>query len=256
MNPRRIDYEFTHLSVTVQDGIAVVRYEPRDEGELEDSVFANARDVMIPLGYDASVRGVVLTGTGEVFFGGAGRPRAARLVRSPIDVVAGQFELLKQLTAAIVSFRKPLVAAVNGDCRNIGAQIALLCDAAVATQDAVFSDDHIAHGLAAGDGGTVLWPLLVGLARAREILLLGGSLTAQEAREMHLVASVVPAEQVVAEARELAGRLAEIAPLAYYATKAALNNWWRLSSSLSWDMALAYEAAGLVAPEFVSKLTP
>ena len=72
-------YEFTHLGVENDDGIAVVTFAPQDEGELEDSIFANTRDVFTPLGLDHSVKAVVLTGRGEVFFGGPAAHERARL---------------------------------------------------------------------------------------------------------------------------------------------------------------------------------
>jgi enoyl-CoA hydratase len=250
----RIDYSFTHLAVEIADGIATVTFAPVDEGELEDSIFANARDVFTPLGLDSSVRAVVLTGTGETFFGGAGRVRTRKIVNSPVALVGGQFQTVQQLVGAMVGFRKPLVAAINGPARNIGAQVALLCDAAVASEATTFFDDHVPMGLAAGDGGTMLWPLLLGMARAREILLLGRKLTAAEALDLDLVTAVVEPSRVLPEATALAARLAELPPMAYFATKLTINNWWRLSSMLSWDLALAYEAAGLVEPSFVEKM--
>jgi len=247
-------YEFTHLSVSIDDGVATVTFAPQDEGELEDSVFANTRDVFTTLGLDPDVRAAVLTGVGDVFFGGAGRVRTRKIVNAPVALVGGQFQTIQQLVGAMVSFRKPLVAAVNGPARNIGAQVALLCDAAIAREETSFYDDHVAAGLAAGDGGTMLWPMLVGMARAREILLHGERLSAQEALELHLVTAVVPADRVLPEAVALARRLMELSPMAYYATKLAVNNWWRMSSTLSWDLALAYEAAMLVEPSFVAKM--
>jgi enoyl-CoA hydratase/carnithine racemase len=250
-----MSYDFTHLRVDIDDGIAVVTFAPQDEGELEDSIFANTRDVFTPLGLDRSVTGVVLTGRGEVFFGGAGRTRTRKIVNSSIDLVAGQFQTIQQLGAAMVNFRKPLIAAINGPARNIGAQVGLLCDAAVACPSTTFFDDHVKAGIAAGDGGTMLWPLLLGMARAREVLLLGRELTAEEALALHLVTKLVDSDQVVPEAVALARELAGRSPMAYFATKLALNNWWRLSSSLSWDLAAAYEAAGLVEPEYAAKLS-
>lgn len=248
------DYNFTHLTVELDDGIATVTFGPQDEGELEDSIFANTRDVFTPLGLDHAVRAVVLTGRDDVFFGGAGRVRTRKIVNSPIELVAGQFQTIQQLVAAMVSFRKPLVAAVNGSARNIGAQVALLCDAAVASETTRFFDDHVKAGIAAGDGGTMLWPMLLGIARAREILLLGGEVSAEEALRLHLVTNVVEQARVVPEAIELARRLAELPPMAYFATKLAVNNWWRMSSMLSWDLSLAYEAAGLVEPSFAARM--
>lgn len=248
-------YAFSHLNVEVVDGVALVTFAPRDDGELEDSIFANTRDVFTPLSLDPDVLAVVLAGPGERFFAGAGPVRTRRLLTSPIGLVAGQFQTVQQLVMAIVSFRKPLVAAVTGPARNIAVQVAFLCDAAVASDTATFFDDHVAKGLPAGDGGTMLWPLLVGMARAREILLLGAELTAQEALALHLVTKVVEPAQTIAVAVELARKLASVPALPYFATKLALNNWWRLSSMFSWDLVLAYEAAGIVDPEFVARAT-
>jgi enoyl-CoA hydratase len=251
----RIDYDFLHLSVAIDDGIATVTFAPADEGELEDSIFANTRDVFTPLGNDPSVKGVVLVGTGDVFFGGAGRTRTHKIVNSPVALVAGQFQTLQQIVAAMIGFRKPLVAAINGQARNIGAQVGLLCDFAVASETATFFDDHVSNGLPAGDGGTMLWPLLVGLPRAREILLLRREVTATEALELHLVTKVVEQSRTLPAAVELAKQLTELSPLAYFSTKATINNLWRMSSMMTWDLALAYEAAALVEPSFVEKMT-
>jgi enoyl-CoA hydratase len=251
----RNSYDFTHLRVEVgDDAVAVVTFAPRDEGELEDSIFADARDVFSPLQLDPEVAAVVLTGPGDVFFAGAGLARSRRLASSSLHVVAGQMQTLHQLLSALVSFRKPVVAAVGGPARNVGAQIALLCDAAVASEAATFFDDHVSIGLPAGDGGTMLWPLLVGLPRAREILFERAEITAREALELHFVRAVVPADETVAEARAVARRLADLPQLPFLATKLALNNWWRLSSLVSFDLALAYEAGALVDPGFLAKL--
>jgi enoyl-CoA hydratase len=244
---------FEHLAVEVRDGVAVVRFDPQAEGDVERSVFTELRDIFSPLGYDSAVQAVVLTGDGDVFFGGVGRERTARLVASGLDTVTGQILTLQQVVAQILSFRKPLVAAVNGKALNVGGQIALLCDAAVAAENVAFGDNHLEKGVAAGDGGTMLWPLLVGMARAREILLLGRELSAREALELHLVAEVVERERTLPVAIDLAHQLARLPRLPYVATKQTIHNWWRLSSMLSWDLALAVESAGLTDPEHVAK---
>jgi enoyl-CoA hydratase len=251
----KVSYEFTHLRVEVAgDGIALVTFAPQDEGELEDSIFANARDVFAPLQLDTDVRAVVLTGPGDVFFAGAGLPRSQRIAASSLHLVGGQMLTLQQLLAALVAFRKPVVAAVGGPARNVGAQIALLCDAAVAADTAKFFDNHVSIGLPAGDGGTMLWPLLLGMARAREILLQGTEIGAAEALELHLVTKVVAPSDTVAEATAVARQLADLPQLPFVATKLALNNWWRLSSLVSFDLALAYEAGAIVDPGFAEKL--
>src|SRR5690606_30866071 len=136
--------------------------------------------------------------------------------------------------------------AVNGRAENIGGQIALLSDAALAVEVATFGDHHLDAGIAAGDGGTMMWPLLVGMARARDIVLRGGTLSAREAHDLHLVVEVVSASDLLDRAISTARSMAAAPPLAFAATKLALNRWWQLSATFAWDQSLAYEAAALV----------
>jgi enoyl-CoA hydratase len=242
--------DFLHLAILVDDGIAVVRFTPKDEGDLERSIFLELRDVFSPLGLDREVQAVVLTGGGEPFFAGGGNKRTAMLLQTDLETMAAQILTQQQALAQILSFRKPLVAAINGPAHNFGAQTAFLCDAAVAASTATFGDDHLALGVAAGDGGTMLWPLLVGMPRARQILLRGRRLSAAEALELDLVDEVVEPGQVLPAGIALAKRLAGLPRLPYFATKLALSNWWRLSGILSHDLALAYETANVFEPEF------
>jgi enoyl-CoA hydratase len=247
--------DLLHLAVDVDaDGIALVTMRPVEEGDVELSFFAEMRDIFSALALDDAVRAAVLTGAGDVFFGGVGARRTVALVDRGVEAMAGQILTLQQIVAQLLSFRKPLVAAVNGPALNIGGQLALLSDAAVASESAVFGDDHVAKGVAAGDGGTMLFPLLVGPARAREVLLLGERISAREALELHLVTSVVAAGETVPAAIALAARLAELPRLAYFATKLAMGNWWKLSSLLSWDLSLGAEFAGLVEPAYAERL--
>jgi len=251
----QISYDvLDHLRVEIGEGIATVVLAPGDGGPVEPSFFTNLRDVFSLMALDPAVDAVVLTGRGGVFFAGTGVPRTARLVAEGLEATAAQMLTLQQIAQQILGFRKPLIAAVNGPAPNIGGQIALLCDAAVAAEEATFGDHHIASGIAAGDGGTMLWPLLVGMARAREILLTGRVIDAAEALDLHLVSAVVPRAQLHAEARALARSLADLPRVAYIATKHSLNHWWRLAMLFSWDLALGLETAGLVTPEYVANI--
>jgi enoyl-CoA hydratase/carnithine racemase len=247
--------DLLYLKVEVADGIATVVMAPKDDDvDVHYSFFTELRDIFSRLSLDQEVRAVVLTGVGEVFFGGVGRTRTKRLVHAGIEAVADQFLSLRQIITQMLDFRKPLVAAVNGRAHNIGGQIALIADFAVVSTSAEFGDHHVHGGLAAGDGGTMLWPLLVGLPRAREVLLRGKTIDAAKALELGLVSEVVQPENVVARATQLARELAELPGLAYLSTKLSLNGWWRLSNQVNWDLALAFEAAGLVTPENITRL--
>ena len=92
----------------------------------------------------------------------------------------------------------------------------------------------------------MLWPLLVGMARARDILLRGVPIDAAEALHLRLVTEIVAPDQLLNVALRTASELGELPHLAYAATKLSLNRCWQLSSMVSWDQALAYEAAALV----------
>ena len=198
---------------------------------------------------DRRIRALVLVGDADAFLPGAGPERTSRLLQAGYDEVASQFEAQQRLVNGLVTLRKPTVAAVDGPASNIGAVTALLCDGAVATPAASFGDTHLSAGIAAGDGGTMLWPLLLGLARGRAVLLPGDRVAAEEALGLRLVAEIVDRQRLVPTARELALRLAASSALAYAGTKLALASWWHAASLLAWDRALGYEAAGLVAGE-------
>ena len=103
---------------------------------------------------------------------------------------------------------QPIVAAVNGDALGIGASLALFCDIVLIAEHARIGDPHVKAGLVSGDGGAILWPLLMGVNRAKEYLMTGDLLSAQDAWQLGLVNHVVPADRLAAEARALAERLA------------------------------------------------
>jgi enoyl-CoA hydratase len=104
------------------------------------------------------------------------------------------------------------VAAVNGAAVGAGVTVALLCDLVVMARDAFLSDPRVALGLLDGAGGIVLWPLLTSLSSAKEHLLLGDRVPSAEAHRLGLVNRVVPTEDTVAAALDLARRLATLPP--------------------------------------------
>lgn len=146
-----------------------------------------------------------------------------------------------QLIWDLVDIEIPVVAAVNGPAVGLGATIALLCDVIIMADSATIADPHVRVGIVAGDGGTAIWPLLVGPARAKEYLLTGDSLSAPEAERIGLVNRVVPAERLQSEALDLAERFAAGAPLAIQYTKAAVNKLIKEALHTSFDFAVGHE---------------
>jgi enoyl-CoA hydratase len=147
----------------------------------------------------------------------------------------------KQLIWDLLDVEIPIVAAVNGHAMGLGASIALLCDVIMMADTATIGDPHVRVGIVAGDGGTAIWPLAVGPARAKEYLLTGDPLTAAEAERIGLVNRVVPAADLDAAAMKMAERLAAGAPLAVRYTKLSVNKLVKDALNVAFDTATAYE---------------
>jgi enoyl-CoA hydratase len=188
---------------------------------------------------ETRARAVVLTGSGRAFCAGGDFEWFEQL-RSVEALEALRVDA-RQIIWDLLDVEVPIVCALNGHAMGLGASIALLCDLVVAAESARIGDPHVSVGLVAGDGGTVIWPAVLGPARAKEHLLLGESVTASDAERLGLVNRVVPGGEVLAAALGLAGRLAAQPPLAVRYTKLAVNQ--RLRSALleSFDTATAYE---------------
>jgi enoyl-CoA hydratase len=186
----------------------------------------------------ADVRAIVLTGTGRAFSVGA-----------DIDELAvsaeGALRQLQETLGFLASperLRKPVVAAVNGYALGGGFELALACDIVIASEQAVFSVPEPTLGVVPGFAMQRL-PHLVGIMRAREVLLTARRLDAAAARELGLVARVVPHDQLMEEALRSVADVARLAPLAVELLKTAINR--TLDTS---DLAFAERAnAGLFA---------
>jgi enoyl-CoA hydratase len=132
---------------------------------------------------------------------------------------------------------------------GLGCQLALLADITVAGKRAAFSDGHMVAGIAAGDGGALIWPLLVGLAQSKRYLLTGDTLNAEHAQSIGLIAEVVDDDQLEPRALEWAERLVAAPSEAIGFTKLVLNQWLRLGALIGLDSGLAGESLGLLSPE-------
>lgn len=172
---------------------------------------------------DPAARAVVLTGSGDAF--SAGGDLVAWLehyVDNPVTRRAGMRDA-RRIVREMLDFPLPIVAAVNGPAVGFGCSIAVLCDLVLMSDRSFFADTHVASGLVAGDGGSVVWPLLMSLLRAKEYLLLGERIPPQVAVEIGLANRVVPHDELQAEALRVAHRLAELPARAVQDTKRALN---------------------------------
>jgi len=147
----------------------------------------------------------------------------------------------RHLIDTIIATEKPFIAMVNGPAVGLGATIALFCDIVVMADEARIGDRHVNIGLVAGDGGAVIWPALIGIARAKELLMTGRLLDGKEAQRIGLVSRSVPLKDLAGTVRTIAEDLALLPPYALQATKASINKTLAASSGLVLDTSLAYE---------------
>lgn len=202
---------------------------------------------------DETSRVVVITGAGRGFCSGgdvngqvASKDGYNKVERDPYRVTSRG----RGLIATLMQMEKPVIAMVNGPAVGLGASIALLCDIIVMADNATIGDRHINTGLVPGDGGAVIMPLLVGVARAKELLMTGRLLSGKEAAEIGLVTRSVPADELETVVSDYAHQLAELPPFALRATKAAVNTVVWAQAERMMELTLAWEHVTLQSPEY------
>lgn len=202
---------------------------------------------------DEEVRAIVLTGAGKAFSGGGDLHLLDRMV-GDLDLRARIMAEGADIVRAMMSVKVPIVAAVNGPAVGLGCSLAAMSDLVVVEEQAYFADPHVALGLVAADGGAVTWPLLVGLLRAKEYILLGDRLPAEEAVRIGIANRLVPTGQSVEVALELAERFASLPPQAVVESKRLLNDALHRVVATLLDSAIAAETASFDEPKFQENL--
>lgn len=237
------------LRIETDDGVTTLtsdRPEARNalSGEAMDALsrrLAAARD-------DEAVRVVVLTGAGTAFSAGGDIAAMQDKIDRP-ELWDRTADALRRLIFAVLDFDKPLIARINGHAVGFGATLALFCDVTFAVDGAKIGDLHVGAGLAAGDGGALIWPQLVGLSRAKEYLLSGDLMDAAEAARLGLINHAVPEDQLDERVYGLARRLAAGATESIRATKRLLNLPLRERAQAQMEIGLALSAQSNLSDE-------
>lgn len=240
-------YQF--IKVEKENGLATVTLNRPDSlnavnGELHHELSRIWADIA----EDEEINAVVLTGAGRAFCAGgdvkgmsrrADSDSGAKTSARPATLTMPSEA--RRIVQNMLDVEQPIIGAINGDAVGLGATIALLCDVVVASEKARFGDTHVKVGIVAGDGGGVIWPLLIGPARAKEFLMRGNLINGAEAAKIGLVNYAVPPENVMGRAREIARELADGPTWAIRWTKLAVNKWLKEQVNLMLDASLAYE---------------
>jgi len=176
---------------------------------------------------DTGVCAVVLTGAGKIFSaGGNVREMADRKGMFGLPAIEQRYAYvdgIQRIPRALARLEVPLIAAVNGPAIGAGCDLAMMCDIRVASERATFAESFVTLGLVPGDGGTWFLQRAIGYERAAELTFTGKTLDAATARNWGLVSRVVPHEELMPTALELAGQIAENPPQALRMAKRLLQ---------------------------------
>jgi enoyl-CoA hydratase len=227
-----------------ENGVAVATLNrPDKRNAVDDTMHHELGQLPCDADADPDVKVLVITGAGRAFcaggdFSGGLRPsgrmwmEAARVVNSLLDC------------------RKPVLTAVNGYAMGLGSTVALLGDVVFAARSATFADTHVRMGIAAGDGGQLIWPLLMGVNRAKYYLMTGDRIPAEEAERLGLVNFVVEDDALMEQTLELADRLADGPALAISASKVAVNQYMKMVSNVVLPLSLKLEEWTMTTEDF------
>jgi enoyl-CoA hydratase len=193
---------------------------------------------------DRRTKVLVITGSGRAFCAGGDFSSGSVPDAGAGDPAANGVDMMleaRMIVDGLLECTKPVLAAVGGFAMGLGATVALLCDIVVADRSATFADTHVSMGIGAGDGGQLIWPLLMGVNRAKYFLMTGDRLQAEEAERLGLVNFVTEDGRALARALEIADRLAAGPTAAITASKVPINTWIRAQSAQILPLSLKME---------------
>jgi enoyl-CoA hydratase/carnithine racemase len=178
----------------------------------EVAYIAEIEDFCAGVSADDSVKAVVLTGAGSAFCAGGDvkhmRDRVGMFEGTPYQLRNKYRGGIQRIPLAIYELEAPVIAAVNGPAIGAGLDLACMCDIRIAAEGAIFAESFVKLGIVPGDGGAWLLPRVIGMARASLLTLTGEAIDARRALEYGLVTDVVPADQLLAAAKDVARKIA------------------------------------------------
>lgn len=235
-------------------GVRIVTINrPQARNVINASLHHRLLDVWRDLDRDPGARCVILTGSGEIFSGGGDFTFLKAQHRS-LDLRHSVSQQAGEILHAMLNFRLPVVAAVNGPAVGLGASLALCCDLVLMSQRSYLCDPHVSIGLTAGDGGALLWPYMISMIRAKEYIYTGARIPAEQAVELGLANRMTTPETLMEEARALAGKLAAQPARALQTTKRAFSKHIAQAAIAIVDYGLAAETVELGAEEHIDKV--
>tara|TARA_B100002051_G_scaffold44345_1_gene38777 strand:+ start:1632 stop:2414 length:783 start_codon:yes stop_codon:yes gene_type:complete len=212
------------IQLTLEENIATVTINrPSVKNAVTSEMWDELQRTFIDLGYRDDVRAVIVTGAGDDFCSGADVSGMASRNEGPRVHQLESMRKVGDCCLSLFNMPKVTIAKVPGVAVGAGMNLALCCDLVVASENARFSEIFAKRGLSVDFGGSFLLPRIVGLQRAKELVLLAEVLSAAEADRMGLINYVVPHDQLDNKALELAQKAVNGPPRALAMSKAMLN---------------------------------
>jgi enoyl-CoA hydratase len=240
------DKKYEGLLVEIRpSGVAVITMNrPEILNAINWPMHAALEEVFVDLDNTPEVKAIVLTGAGRGFCSGGDQNALDTGLHSISPTRSG-----RHLIRNILEVESPIIAAVNGVAVGLGATLALFCDVIFAQPSARFADTHVTAGVVAGDGGAVIWPLLLGPVRAKHFLMTGDFISAEDAAAAGMINKVVAEGTVLDHAIGYAELLASGPREAIVWTKYSLNKLIKEQVHLNLDTAMALETLTFKSPE-------
>jgi 2-(1,2-epoxy-1,2-dihydrophenyl)acetyl-CoA isomerase len=232
--------EYRWLIHKKEGGVGTITLNrPRALNALHAEMIEELLEAVGLAGEDKDVKVLILTGVGRAFCFGVDISEFTEGQEHPAKDVTWSLLLKSQKIIRLLSgMPKPTIAALNGFATGLGLDLALACDLRIAAERAKLGEAFVSMGLLPDGGGTFFLPRLVGLAKAAQMIFTGEPITSPEAERIGLINQVVPTQDLVKCAQELADKLAKGPSLALGLAKEAI--WRNLSEDL--DSALNFEA--------------
>lgn len=194
---------------------------------------------------DPSARVVILTGAGSAFSSGGDVRNMLRQANGEVTGMQIRHEYrtgIQRIPLALFNLEVPVIAAVNGAAVGAGLDLACMCDVRIASEKAKFAESFVKLGIIPGDGGAWLLTRLIGMSRAAEMAFTGDTIDARQAEQWGLVSRVVPPEELMPAANELAARMAANPGHAVRLAKRLLRESLHTRLDTLLEMAAAFQA--------------
>ena len=245
-----VDYSgYKELIIEKQDGVALLTMNRPEVFNATGFTLHNELSrIWLDLGRDPEVRVAVITGAGNAFSAGGDFDMIEKSIGNA-EVIADTMQEARDIVHNMINLDKPVISAINGVAVGAGLAVALLADISIASDRARFTDGHVRLGVAAGDHAAVIWPLLIGMAKAKYYLMTCEFLDGTEAERLGLVSMVAPHDELMERAMGVARKLASGSQPALRYTKRSLNQWLRMAEHTAFDYSLALEMLGFFGPD-------